>query len=121
MLPLFKEQAHPLAMIRYSMAIIREAVQFLNSGRIPVVTFGQPLYAIAKQVQWNWPDQFSEDQFVVMLGGHHIEMAASKTLGDWLDGSGWTDALVQAGVAKCGTAILSLKPATLPEQDMLIK
>ena len=65
------------------MAIIREAVQFLNSGRIPVVTFGQPLYAIAKQVQWNWPDQFSEDQFVVMLGGHH-------TLGDWLDGSGWT-------------------------------
>ena len=48
-------------------------------------------------------------------------MAAFKALGDWLDGSGWTDALVQAGVAKSVTAILSLKPATVPGQDMLIR
>ena len=59
------------------MAIVREDVQFLNPGQIPVVDFDQPLYAIAKQVQWNWPDQFGEDQFVMMLG-LHTEMAASK-------------------------------------------
>ena len=94
MLPLFKEQAHPPAMIRHSMAIVREAVQFLNPGQIPVLTFDQPLYKIAKQVQWNWPDQFGEDQFIVMLGGLHIQMAAFKALSDWLDGSGRTDALV---------------------------
>ena len=106
MLPLFKQQAHSPAMIRHSMAIVREDVQFLNPGQISVVIFDQPLYAITKQVQRKWQDQFGEDQFVVMLGGPHIEMAASKTLGDWLDGSGWTDVLVQAGVAKSGTAIL---------------
>ena len=53
MLPLFKEQAHSPAMIRHSMIVVRDAVQFLNPGQIPVVTFDQPLYAIAKQVQWN--------------------------------------------------------------------
>ena len=51
MLPLFKEQAHCPAMIRPSMAIVRESVQFLNPVQIPVVTVDQPLYAIAKQVQ----------------------------------------------------------------------
>ena len=112
MLPLFKEQAHSPAMIRHSMSVVRKAVQFLNPGQIPVVAFDQPLYAIAKQVQWNWPEQFGEDQFVVMLRGLHIEMAAFKALGGWLDGSGWTDCLVQAGVAKVGMADLSLKPAT---------
>ena len=43
----------------------------------------QLLYALAKQVQWNWPDKHSEDNYVVMFGGLHIEMAALKTLGDW--------------------------------------
>ena len=91
------------------MSVVRKAVQFLNPGKIPVVTFDQPLCAIAKQVQWNWPEQFGEDQFVVMLGGLHIEMAAFKALGGWLDGSGWTNCLVQAGVAKVGMAGSFLK------------
>ena len=39
-----------------------------------------------------------------MLGGLHIEMAAFKLLGDWLDGSGWTSALVAAEVATGGVA-----------------
>ena len=31
-----------------------------------------------------------------MFAGLHIKMAALKTMGDWLDGSGWVQALVQA-------------------------
>ena len=31
-----------------------------------------------------------------MFGGLHIEMAALKTVGDWLQGSAWVQALVQA-------------------------
>ena len=46
---------------------------------------------------------------MVMLGGLHIEMAAFKALDGWLDGSGWTDCLVQAGVAKVGMADSFLK------------
>lgn len=39
-----------------------------------------------------------------MFGGLHIEMAALKTLGNLLEGSGWTGALVQAGITTPGTA-----------------
>ena len=45
-----------------------------------------------------------EDKYVVMFGGLHIEMALLKTLGDWLRGSGWVQALVQADLASPGIA-----------------
>jgi len=38
------------------------------------------------------------------FGGLHIEMAAVKTLADWLDGSGWVQALVHAEITTPGTA-----------------
>ena len=39
-----------------------------------------------------------------MFGGLHIELAALKTLSDLLKCSGWTSALVHAGVTTAGTA-----------------
>ena len=86
------------------MVIIKRAVQNVNPGQIPVLAADQPLYALAKQIQWSWPDTYGEDHFVIMFGGLHIEMAMLKLLGDWLEGSGWTNALVQADIASSGTA-----------------
>lgn len=40
--------------------------------------------------------KLGEDHFVIMLGGLHIEMAGLKMIGDWLEDSGWVEALVQA-------------------------
>ena len=111
LLPLFRDQAHSVAMIRHAMDVVKAAINELNPGQIPVVTLDQPLYAIAKQVQWNWPDTHGEDLFVVMLGGLHTEMAALKTAGDWLQDSGWTQALVQAEIASAGTADSFLRAA----------
>ena len=45
-----------------------------------------------------------------MLGGLHIEMAF-KLLGDWLDGSSWTSAIVTAEVATGGVADSFIKAA----------
>ena len=67
------------------------------------------MYALAKQIQWNWPDSYGEDKQVIMFGGLHIEMAAFKTIGNWLYGSGWTSALVEADVTTPGTADYFLK------------
>lgn len=67
------------------------------------------MHAVAKQIQWSWPDTHGEDHFVVMFGGLHVEMTALKTIGDLLEESGWTGALVQAGVATSGTADSFLK------------
>ena len=62
-------------------------------------TLDQPLFAIAKQIHWNWPASHEENQFVIMLGGLHIEMAAFKVLGlAWLNGSGWTSVITDARV-----------------------
>ena len=106
LLPLFIDNAHSVAMIKHSMTMVQAAVQHLNPGQVPVITADQPLFALAKQIQWTWPSTLGENHFVVMFGGLHtcIEMAILKVLGDWLDGSGWIGALVQANIASSGTA-----------------
>ena len=78
LLPLFLESAHSVAMIKHSMMIVQAAVQHLNPGQVPILAVDQPLYAIAKLIQWTWPITLGEDYFVVMLGGLHIEMAILK-------------------------------------------
>ena len=108
-------------MIRHSMDVVKNAVEHVNPGQTPVVTLDQPLFALAKQIQWKWPEKYGEDKMVVMFGGLHIEMAALKTLGDWLRGSGWVQALVQAEIATSGTADSFCELPTSPAQEELTK
>ena len=110
-LPLFLDSAHTVAMIRHSMDVVKNIVEHVNPGQPPVVTLDQPLFALAKQIQWKWPETYGEDKLVVMFGGLHIEMAALKTLGDWLRGSAWVQALVQTEIATPGTADSFLRAA----------
>ena len=109
LLPLFYEVAHSEAMIYHSMKVVKQAVRLLNSNQTPVIAMDQPLFAITKRIQWNLPTDYGEDKFVIMFGGLHIEMAALKVLGDLLDGSGWTSALTEAGIASSGTTDSFLK------------
>lgn len=111
LLPLFLECAHSAAMIKHSFSVVKSAIDHLNPGQTPVLAFDQPLYALAKQIQWTWPDCYGEDKFIVMFGGLHIEMSALKTIGDLLKGSGWVQALVQADIATTGTADSFLRAA----------
>ena len=104
LLPLLRDQAHSVATIKHAMDKIKETVSFLNPGQTPVITADQPLYALAKQIQWHWPDIYGEDKFVIMFGGLHIEMTAFKSIGSMLEGSGWTGALVEAEIASSGSA-----------------
>ena len=76
---------------------------FLNPGQTPVIAADQPLYAPLKQIQWEWPE-YGDYKFVIMFGGLHLEMAALKSLGTLLEDSGWTGAIVKAGLASFGTA-----------------
>ena len=109
LLPLFPDDSKSVAMIRHAVDVVQEAVHHLNPGQVPVLTLDQPLYAIAKQIQWNRPSGYGEDKFVIILGGLHLEMASLPTIGDFLDGSGWTHALAQANIATPETAESFLK------------
>lgn len=55
LLPLFYDDAKSVAMIRHSMDVVKKAVEILNPGQTPIITVDQPLYSIAKQIQWSWP------------------------------------------------------------------
>ncbi len=104
LLPLFLENTHSVAMIQHSMNIVKAAVQHLNPCQIPVLAADQHLYALVKEVQWNWPATHGEDHFVIIIGGLHIEMATLKLLGDWFKDSGRTNALMEANIARSRTA-----------------
>lgn len=84
------------------MEVQRQATEYLSPGQIPVTAFDQPLFAIAKYVQWKWPVTHGENVHVIMLGGLHTEMALRRTLGDVLEGSGCIAALTAAEIASPG-------------------
>ena len=88
LLPLFPESMHTEAMVKHSLSVIKSAIENLNPEQTPVITFDQPLYASVKRIQWEWPEDYGEDKFVIMLGGLHIEMAALKMVKrKWLGAS----------------------------------
>ena len=91
-------------MIMLGLYIIKIAVDYVNRGQLSVIAFDQPLYALARLVQWNWKKNYREKCFVIMIGPLHIEMAALKTIGDWLKDSGWSLALSEADIPSSGTA-----------------
>ena len=86
--PLFHDQAKLVAMIRHSMYVVGKAVEIINPGQVSIITLDQPLYTLAKHIQWSWPDTYSENHFVVIFGGLQIEMTIIKVLSDLLQGSG---------------------------------
>lgn len=104
LLPMFNEKAASPAMIKHGMTVVKQSIDFLNHDQIPVIAMDQPLFAIAKMVQWKWPEIYGEDHFVIMFGGLHLEMALWNTLGDLLESSGWCAALTEAEVASPGIA-----------------
>jgi hypothetical protein len=99
LMPLFLENAHSAPTILHGMNVIRSGVELVNPGQTPVIAMDQPLFALAKQIQWQWPHTHGEDKLLVMFGGLHIELAILRTLGKWLDKSGWTTVMANADVA----------------------
>ncbi len=113
LLLLFYESAQTVVMVRDGMEVVCQAVEHLNPGKTPVLTMDQPLYILAKQIQWQWLNIHGEDHYMIMFGGVHIEMIVCRVLGTWLDGSGWTRTLVEEGIATSGTADSLLKVSHL--------
>ena len=54
LLPLYREDSKSVAMIRHAMDVVKAAVDVVNPGQVPIIACDQPLYAIAKQIQWSW-------------------------------------------------------------------
>ena len=78
LLPLFRDGAYSPAV----MNLVRKITCKVNPEQIPVFTVDQPLYAIAKRIQWKWPDEYGEKCYVIlMMCGPNIEMVMLKVIG----------------------------------------
>ena len=91
-------------MISHAITVISKAVEYVNPGQTVVIACDQPLFALAKTIQWAQNDSAGEGNLVVMLGGLHIEQAALKAIGTWLAGSGRGEVLSQAEITTAGRA-----------------
>ena len=109
MLPFFVEEASSPSTRRHCLEVVKSAVHHLNPGQTPVISVDQPLYAKLKHLQWNMPEQYGEDKFVMLMGGLHTEMTGFEALGHWLDLSGCVEVLLEADVATPGIAESFLK------------
>ncbi|KAJ8867310.1 hypothetical protein PR048_031111 [Dryococelus australis] len=108
-IPLFTEKAQSLAMMFHTMSVVKAVVEHLNPGWIPVLVADAQLYALLRKIQFTMVDAHGEEKFFTTMDGLHIELAALRMADKWLQGSGWTSVLVDAGVATQGKADSVLK------------
>ena len=101
-LPLFSDKAATPSMMKHAMNLTVQDTEALNNGQTLVLGADQPLYAIAKQLQWSFPDTLDEDKLVLMMGALHIEDKMHQMIGKLVRDSGWSDILTQAQVLTSG-------------------
>ena len=58
--------------MKHCMRLVIKITNLLNPGQIPIMTFDQPLYAIAKQINWTWPNDVGETKMIILMCGLHI-------------------------------------------------
>ena len=105
MLPLFTESPTSPTMAWHAMNVLRQTINYLNPGQTPVMVADQPLFTLAKKLQWKFPQtELGENSFLVTLGPMHTEKMLWSVSGDWLDGSGWTTVLTNSGISTSGKA-----------------
>ena len=94
-------------------AIFDGGIHIINSGfRNLPFTFHPCVCCIWLVIYLPFKSRWTKDclnLFIVMFGGFHIEIAAFRTIGDWLQNNGWVSALSQANIASAGTTESVLK------------
>ena len=78
--------------------------EILNPGQTCVLGANQPLYAIIKLIQWQFPDTLGEDKLVVIMGALHIEDNMHLMIGKLQRDTGWATILSQSEVLTSGRA-----------------
>ena len=79
-------------------------VNVLNPGQTQVDMSDCPVYALTKEVQFRFPDQFAD--YVAMFGGLHIEQCLLVIHGQLIHGSGLPEVLSQCSLATIGVSVV---------------
>ena len=120
-LPLFPDKSTDPCLVKHVMLIVKQSIEFLNPGQTPVLGCDQPLFALAKQLQWQFPSILCDDKYVILIGGLHIESKAHLMLGKFIRGSGWEWAMSEAGCSPLVELYPPWMTTILSALGMLIK
>ena len=103
-LPLIGDKVSTLDMQHHTMKLNIKIVNVLNPGQTPVDVSDCPVYALTKEVQFRFPDQFAD--YVAMFGGLHIEQCLLVIHGQLIHGSGLPEVLSQCSLATIGVSVV---------------
>lgn len=87
-LPIIPKPVHTLATQYHCMKIIKQTVNYLNPGQTPVDVCDQPVYALTKEIQWRFPEDFGFDSYFCLFGGLHFEQCILTIHRELIKGSG---------------------------------
>lgn len=96
-------------MIKHAIDMIMAVTRHLNGDQTSVIGCDQPIFALGKAIQWNWPEKYGGNKLQLMLGPLHIEMGFLKVIGSLLSGCGWLQIVISSGIATSGSAEALLK------------
>ena len=102
MLPILRDDSKSPATIKHLLNVLIQSIHQLNPNQTAVIGFDQSLYVLAKKIQWFQPAIYGRQNLVLILYAIDIEIVLLSCLGDWLQDSGWTTALLNAGVTSSG-------------------
>ena len=68
-LPLIDKPVHILKSQHHCMSIIADTIKKINPDQITIDTCDQPVFALTKEVQWRYPEKFSNDLYFSIMGG----------------------------------------------------
>ena len=63
--PLFPDKAASASSMKHAMELTMQGTAFLNPGQTSVLGADQPLYAIIKLIQWQFPDTLGEESWLL--------------------------------------------------------
>ena len=100
LLPLIRDKVNTLDMQYHIMKLNIKAVEALNPGQTPVDVSDQPVYALTKEVQYRFAEEFHD--YFAMFVGLHIEQCLLKIHGQLIAGNGLPEVLNQCSLATTG-------------------
>ena len=63
----------------------------------------QPVYALTKEIQWRYPDEFGNSSYFCLFGGLHFEQCILTIHGELIKGSGLENVLSNIDISIIGT------------------
>ena len=101
-LPMLRDKVHTLNTQAHIMNQNIKWTETLNPGQTPVDVSDQPMYALTKTLQYQYPDEFSK--YFAVFGQLHIEQALLVVHGLLIKGCGLVEILTQNKFSTIGMA-----------------